>query len=156
MCLQWCHVRDCLIDNDIPCERLCPAEIRLARAGNTCATCRHRRGEICCLTQEHLPSQRWCCHHNAEVRKFEKVLLRTGQNVPWELLAAHGVASVRDLFGQVESAPELPPEAPADGIWLEAEALSVPLVYGVCAACWEAALTGEEDEGCTVTKEIWS
>lgn len=90
------------------------------------------------------------------MRKFEKVLLHAGQNVPWELLAAYGVASVRELFGQVESAPELPPEAAADGIWLEAEALSVPLVYGVCAACWASALTGEEDEGCTATKEIWS
>lgn len=156
MCSQWCHVRNCLIDNDILCDRIYPEEIRPAQAGNTCATCRHCRGEICCLTQERLPSKRWCCHHNAEVRKFEKVLLRAGQNVPWELLASHEVASVRDLFGQVESAPDLSPEVPAYGMWLEVEELSIPLVYRVCAACWEAALTGEEDEGCTTMKEIWS
>jgi len=156
MCTQWCHVRDCLIDNDIPCDRIYLEEIRPAQTGNTCATCRHCRGEICSLTPERLLYKRWCCNHNVAVRKFKKVLLRSGQNVPRELLAVHGVESVRDLFGQVESAPDLSPEAPADGMWLEAGELSIPLVYWVCAACLEAAFTGEEDEGCTTIKEIWS
>lgn len=156
MCLQWCHVRDCLIDNDIPCERICPEEIRLAQAGNTCSTCAHCRGDTCSLTHEHLPRKRWCCHHNVELKPFDFVVLRAGENVPRELLAIHGVETVRDLFGQVESAPDLPEDAPTDGVVMAAKELSVPLVYGVCSACWEEALTGVEDEWCKAVKGVWN
>ncbi len=153
MCLQWCHVRDILIDNDLPCALWCPEAIRLAHAGDACETCRHRRGALCRLTQERLPLARTCCHWNAERRAFEFVVLRMGLNVPPELAAAHHVKSTRRIFEMVDTAPDLPPEAPEDGILLSAADLSVPLVYGVCAACWEEALTGESDLWCRLCRE---
>lgn len=156
MCLQWCHVRDLLIDNDIPCRRICPDEIRLAQEGQSCKTCVHRRENLCILTKERLPHKGVCCHHNATIRQFESVTLRAGENVPWELLEAHGVDTVHELFDRVDSAPELPVGSLEDGVVLEAQDLSVPLVYGVCSSCWEEALTGMPDVWCKAAEEAWS
>ncbi len=153
MCLQWCHVRDVLIDNDLPCALLCPDAIRLAHTGDTCDTCRHYQNGLCALTRERPPLARTCCHWNAAPAAFDYVVLRLGVNVPPELAAAHGVQTTRDIFDVVDSAPELPPETPADGFYLDARNLVVPLVYGVCADCWEQALTGRPDMWCALCLE---
>jgi len=105
MCLQWCHVRDILIDNDLDCKLWCP------------------------------------------LRGLEKVALRLGESVPPALLQAHGIRSLGELFLVVDNAPDLPPGSPADGIELDGRYLSVPLVYGVRARCWEKALYGDDPFG---------
>lgn len=149
MCLQWCHVRRIVIDNDLPCALWCSDEIRLAQRERRCADCRHHQAlpgsprGLCLLTKELTPLSQTCCHHNAETGNVEQVTLRLGETVPPELLQAHGVRSVRDLFLVVDSAPELPAESPEDEIELDAFWLSLPLVYGVQARCWERALYGE-------------
>ena len=153
MCLQWCHVRDLLIDNDLPCQTLCPDEIRLAHAADTCPTCRHYRDRFCVLTRERVPLARTCCHWNAEPRRFDYVTLRMGVNIPPELLAVYDARTIREIFERVDTAPDLPPDTPADGLLLDARHLSVPLVYGVCAACWEQALTGQPDMWCALCME---
>ena len=148
MCLQWCHVRNALIDNDLPCEMLCPESIRLAHAAETCETCIHYVAGLCALTKERIPQSRTCCHWNADPMFFDVVVLHLGVNVPSELMAAYGANSIREIFDQVDTAPDLPPDAPADGIVLNARDLTLPLVYGVCADCWEQAITGQSDLWC--------
>lgn len=149
MCLQWCHVRNLLIDNDLDCGLWCPDAIRLARQAERCESCAHffpaRRQ--CRLTGEKAPLARTCCHHNIPLRRLEKVVLRLGETVPPQLLQAHGIRSLAELFLVVDSAPAPPPGNPADGIELDARCLSVPLVYGVRARCWEKALYGQDPFG---------
>jgi hypothetical protein len=150
MCLQWCHVRNFLIDNDLPCELWCPEAIRLARQGECCQDCIHYhpfrtrslRGQ-CALTSEMIPLTESCCHRNAVLHVQESVVLRLGKTVPVELLRAHGISNLRELFWAIESAPDLSADAHTDGIEVSMEALSIPLIYGVSALDWEQALYGE-------------
>jgi len=147
MCLQWCHVRSQLIDNDLSCALWCADDIRLAHAAETCDTCRHYHAGVCALTRERVPLARTCCHHNAEPQRG-MVILRLGENVPLELARAHGAASVRQIFDRVDSAPDMS-GAPEDGIEWRIEEMSVPLVYGVRASCcWDTALTGRKSIWC--------
>ncbi|MEP0805691.1 MAG: hypothetical protein HRF47_09390 [Chloroflexota bacterium] len=147
MCLQWCHVRSLLIDNDLPCALWCPDEVRLAQQGRRCAECRHHRAGICALTHERTPLAQTCCHFDAPVQPLETVRLKRGETVPEQLLRAHGIQTVAELFLVVDSAPDLPQDAQADEIRLDARLLSVPLVYGVRARCWDKALYGADPYG---------
>lgn len=142
MCLQWCHVRSVLIDNDIPCVQLCPDAIRLAHVDKSCGTCRHYLpGEVdlCELAQEITPLSETCCHWNAEKQSGLRVLT-LGDTVPEALAAAHGVESTAQIFEMVDTAPELDADTPEEGIVMQIEEMSVPLVYGVIALEWDAAL----------------
>jgi len=143
MCLQWCHVRSLLVDNDIPCELLCPTEIRLAQEDKSCRTCSHYQpaGEVdlCLLTHEITPLAENCCHRNAAIEGGE-VLLVLGKTVPEALAKAHGVESTAQIFEMVETAPELEENTPEEGISIRIEELSVPLVYGLIATAWDEAL----------------
>ena len=146
MCLQWCHVRDMLIDNDLPCKAQCPASVRLAHAQKRCNTCRHYQDGLCALTHEIVPLAETCCHWNAFPRSGT-VTLRLGQTVSPVLLALHGAASVREIFDIVDTAPVLPKGTPEDGFPVHIERdLAVPLVYGVTALDWDAALYGGDEE----------
>jgi len=151
MCLQWCHVQNFLIDNDLPCALWCAEKVRWAHDDKRCEDCRHHqpifgapRGR-CALTKEITPLAGNCCHYDAVIQTRETVLLRLGETVPPALLRAHGIRTVDELFLVVDSAPDLPPGSPQDGIALDHEFLSVPLVYGVRALCWENALYGRDE-----------
>ena len=142
MCLQWCHVRGVLVDNDIPCVQLCPDTIRLAHLNKSCQMCRHYlHGEVdlCELTQEITPLTETCCHWNAQKQSGPRVLT-LGDTVPEALAAAHGVESTAQIFEMVDTAPELDDDTPEEGIVMQIEEMSVPLVYGVIALEWDAAL----------------
>ena len=143
MCLQWCHVRSVLVDNDIPCDRLCPDEIRLAQQDKHCRDCiHHEPGEeigLCRLTHEITPLAETCCHWNAAIERGE-VLLVLGENVPPALAQAHGVESTAQIFEMVDTAPELAADRPEEGIPMRIEDMAVPLVYGVVSMDWDAAL----------------
>ena len=142
MCLQWCHVRGLLVDNDIPCEQLCPDAIRLARQEENCRSCTHcQPGEfdLCLLTHEITPLAKSCCHWNATIQRGE-VLLILGKTVPRALAQAHGVESTRQIFEMVDTAPELEENTPAEGISMRIEEMAVPLVYGILSIDWDAAL----------------
>lgn len=142
MCLQWCHVRSVLIDNDIPCTQLCPDAIRLAQQEKRCLDCSHYQPDqvgLCLLTHEIAPLAETCCHWNATVRQGE-VTLVLGENVPIALTQAHGVATTAQIFEMVDTAPELTADAPEDGIVMTIEEMTVPLVYGVVSTDWDAAL----------------
>jgi hypothetical protein len=153
MCLQWCHVRNILIDNDLSCAVWCPDETRRAHQHARCQDCPHyqpfrARGlrGTCTLTHEMVPLSQTCCHYHASVNTQPLVTLHLGTTVLPELLQAHGIATVRELFRVIESAPELPPEPPSEAIPIRMAQLTLPLVYGVAALCWEKALYGV-DEG---------
>ena len=143
MCLQWCHVRSLLVDNDIPCSMLCPDTIRLAQTEKSCRSCTHCQPnddcDICLLTHEITPLAENCCHWNAAIESGE-VLLVLGKNVPLELAKAHGVESTSQIFEMVDTAPELEENAPEEGIPMYIEEMSVPLVYGAIASDWDEAL----------------
>lgn len=142
MCLQWCHVRNILVDNDIPCSLLCPDEIRLAQQEKDCLDCVHyEEGEIglCLLTHEIAPLSETCCHWNA-IRQSGSVVLVLGKTVPVALAAAHGVRSTAQIFEMVDSAPELDESAPQEGFEMQIDAMAVPLIYGVTSTDWDAAL----------------
>ena len=142
MCLQWCHVRSLLVDNDIPCVQLCPDAVRLAHVEKNCRACKHYApGSVglCQLTQEITPLAETCCHWNAEKESGSRTLI-LGETVPEALAVAHGVESTAQIFEMVDTAPELDEDAPQEGIVMQIEAMSVPLVYGVIALDWDAAL----------------
>ena len=150
--MQWCHVQDMLIDNDLPCALWCPDKIRLAKQHDRCQDCihfrvfhaRNLRGH-CALTNEMIPLGETCCHHNAPIHSQEAVVLRLGETVPQQLLQAHGIANIPDLFFAIESAPELPDDMPEDPIKVPMSSLALPLVYGVSALCWDKAIYGEDE-----------
>jgi hypothetical protein len=157
MCLQWCHVRQVVIDNDLPCTLQCPAAIRTAHQADTCDTCRHKQGDdLCALTHESLPAARTCCHWNVQPNLPERIELRFEDIAP-ELRAAYRAQSLADIFNMVDSAPDL--QDGAMTFETDASFLSVPLVYGVCAACWLSALTGQPDQWCSdmtqIAEEVW-
>ena len=142
MCLQWCHVRGLLVDNDIPCEQLCPDAIRLARQEENCRNCTHyQAGEIslCLLTHEITPLAESCCHWNVAIQSGE-VLLVLGETVPRALAQAHGVENTCQIFEMVETAPELEENTLSEGIPMLIEEMAVPLIYGVLSTDWDAAL----------------
>jgi len=130
----------------LSCALWCADDIRLAHAAETCDTCRHYHAGVCALTRERVPLARTCCHHNAEPQRGT-VILRLGENVPLDLARAHGAASVRQIFDRVDSAPDMS-GAPEDEIEWRIEEMSVPLVYGVRASCWDTALTGRKSIWC--------
>ena len=142
MCLQWCHVRGVLVDNDIPCTQLCPDEIRLAQAERRCPDCQHYEpGEVglCLLTHEITPLAESCCHWNVQPQRGQ-VILTLRETVPVALAAAHGVESTAQIFEMVETAPELDEDAPQEGLEMQIEAMAVPLVYGIVSIDWDVAL----------------
>lgn len=143
MCLQWCHVRSLLVDNDIPCLMLCPDAIRLAQVEKNCRSCAHCQSgdgvDLCLLTHEITPLAENCCHWNATIESGE-VLLVLGETVPLDLAQAHGVESTAQIFEMVDTAPELEENTPEEGIPMYIEEMSVPLVYGVIATAWDKAL----------------
>ncbi|HRJ58939.1 MAG TPA: hypothetical protein PLV64_21825 [Anaerolineales bacterium] len=127
MCLQWCHVRSQIINNDHPCFH-CPGAIRYAREQEDCSTCRHFAGRTCALTKAPIPDRRTCCHHNSEITRLE-VLDLTADNIHPMQLIFHDVPDLEALFWLVESAPE--PQVVRPGVVrVRMEDLALPLVYG--------------------------
>lgn len=140
MCLQWCHVRGWLIDNDLACTG-CPLGA-LAPSAPPCSSCVHHQvdeagAEICALTHTTLPHRRSCCHHNAPPTAETHIPLDLLPIAPWvtsrwgddpaALLATHHSAP-----GVAFDDAERPALALAD--------LATPLLYGVPAAQWPSAV----------------
>ncbi len=140
MCLQWCHVRGWVIDNDVPCWE-CPAYGQPPVA--SCDTCIHRRegeaGPMCALTKLALPYAGGCCHHNVDLRAGAQIAVPLDELAvaPW-VLAVHRATSPAALLADHHSAPEL--ELRDGRAWLRLDELAVPFVYGVTADAWEAAV----------------
>jgi len=143
MCLQWCHVRSLLVDNDIPCDLHCREEIRFAHQDRKCRSCTHCQPgdevDLCLLTHEITPLTESCCHWNVTLEGGE-VLLILGETVSLALAQAHGVENTKQIFEMVETAPDLDKKTPEEGIPIRIEELSVPLVYGLIATAWDEAL----------------
>lgn len=122
MCLQWCHVRRWLINNDLECSGCERGVASDLPAEWSCAGCQHllqpAGAESCCaLTGAQLPLAGRCCHWRAEL-----VLEASSALAPW--LAGAG----RDL------------SAGKPGH------LSIPLVYGVPAGAWADAFASDDCE----------
>ncbi len=140
MCLQWCHVRSWLIDNDLPCMECDHGEADRLPVAWTCVSCTHviaRDGQagMCNLTRETLPLAGRCCHWCAELTPAVSLALSTDQLAPW--LAEAG--EVVEVFAASPSAPPIAFDA-AGRVVVAIDDLSVPLVYGVPALDWDAAL----------------
>ena len=140
MCLQWCHVRSWLIDNDLPCTGCDRSEPDLLPAAWSCASCMHLiahdgQAGICGLTRETLPLAGRCCHWQAERISSMRLLIGDEDIAPW----LNGAAVA--IFDASPSAP--PITFDAGRVVVDLDALSVPLVYGVPAFAWDAALGWE-------------
>lgn len=140
MCLQWCHVHSWLIDNDLPCAGCERGEAARLPAAWSCASCTHliarnNQAAMCGLTREAPPLIGRCCHWQAEPSTLADLAIGDDAIAPW--LAGTAVT----IF---ERSPSAPPVSVAAGQVLVAlDSLSVPLVYGVPAADWDAALGWE-------------
>lgn len=111
MCLQWCHVRRWLINNDQLCEGCELQRVAELPAAWSCASCTHRvmrsdEADRCGLTGAGLPLAGRCCHWCVPLSTPAPA---EPQGAPWLGACNH-------------------------------DAMSVPLVYGVPAAGWEEAL----------------
>lgn len=146
MCLQWCHTTKRLIDNDLPCLDCTHFPQHGAPAGESCATCIHRvasedTAPFCGLSKAPIPLRAHCCHWNVE-RESRPILLLSDADVAPGVLDMWGVTSIAALFAHSDSAPEVSVEG--DGrVQVALDDLAIPLVYGVPAAHWEAALVAD-------------
>ena len=140
MCLQWCHVTCTLIDNDLACAH-CGPETRRAHAAERCDTCVHRQGVTCSLTREKLPGQRTCCHWGVPALAMGTVLTLTDANVAPGLLRYHQARDVAQLFDRSDTAPNY--AGGGSQISVSLDDLAVPMVYGLPADEWDAALADD-------------
>jgi hypothetical protein len=143
MCLQWCHNRRLLIDNDLPCSDCTRFPAFLLPQEERCQSCQHRREQdgkpaFCSLSQMPLPKAGRCCHWNVEVDTRSEITLTTA-DVASDLLAIWDVDSVAELFARSETAPDYEQEG-SESVRVNLDDLALPFVYGVPAAHWEAAL----------------
>jgi hypothetical protein len=145
MCLQWCHVRRLLIDNDLPCSGCTRFPAFLLPQTESCQSCQHRRAQegeqvFCSLSQMPLPKAGRCCHWQVEADTRSEIALTTADVAP-DVLAIWNVDTVAELFERSETAPDYEP-AGSEGVRVNLDDLALPFVYGVPAAQWEAALDG--------------
>ncbi len=143
MCLEWCHVRSWLINNDIACATCAHRSPERLPDRFSCTTCTHRGGQVatagmCGLTHEALPTVGRCCHWSVTPTTAMTLVLSDADLAPW-LRGPRGVAGV---FDESETAPEVSIDA-AGCVAVRLNELSVPLVYGVPSSDWEAALGWE-------------
>lgn len=140
MCLQWCHVRAWVIDNDLACIGCDRGDPERLPDAWSCVGCVHhsaRDGQIaiCGLTHETLPVCQRCCHWQTARTTMSTLVIGDANIAPW----IGGTA--RDVFVASPSAP--PIVFDNDRIIVDLDDLSVPLVYGVPAPDWDAALGWE-------------
>lgn len=140
MCLQWCHVRAWLIDNDLPCAGCDRGDPARLPAAWSCASCTHVIAHdglpgICGLTRESLPLAGRCCHWRAELAPAVMLAVSTRELAPW--LADAG--EVAEVFASSPSAPPISFDSTGRVVVALGD-LSVPLVYGVPAPAWDTAL----------------
>jgi len=152
MCLQWCHVRSWLIDNDLPCTGCDRGDANLLPGTWSCATCQHQRtpagaAPICGLTCETQPLIDRCCHWQAQPLADHTMLRLADTDVaPWL------PDDVISLFAASSSAPDVSQEA--DRVVVALRDLSVPLLYGVPAEDWDAALGWDTARAATGTADV--
>lgn len=140
MCLQWCHVRSWLIDNDLPCIGCDLRDPQHLPTSWSCASCTHllpRDGQagICGLTRETLPLAGRCCHWRVEMISSATLVLSAAELAPWLAEAAE----VAEVFAASPSAPSIACD-PTGRVIVAIDDLNVPLVYGIAAFDWDAAL----------------
>lgn len=155
MCLQWCHVRGLVIDNDLPCTGCTRFPAHSLPVQEHCSTCIHMKQEngaqaLCALSRMPLPKIGRCCHYNVVEDDRRTVQLSTAHVAP-EVLQIWDVADVAELFAQSASAPDY---AVVEGlIHVDLWDLALPFVYGVPAPFWGAALS-ETFQATTAPTEI--
>lgn len=144
MCLQWCHVREWLINNDEPCT-FCERSKDWPHGDEACYTCRHMRTTSgqpawCALSSMPLPKRRTCCHWNVDI-VTGGVRTLTEQDMSPGLLAASGASSVHELFLDFDSSPET--NNTERGAVVNVGNLAIPDVYGTPSYDWFDAFDEE-------------
>lgn len=147
MCLQLCHVRQIILDNDLSCSPHCPPIYREAHSEDSCVMCAHRvdrkiegKGALCNLTRLPLPKAQRCCHWNATILTDEKMIVTPDTLAPG-LMRAHRVQSVSELFGVVENTAETFVVRDQNSVEVMVRDLALPDQYGVPDYEWERALS---------------
>lgn len=140
VCLQWCHVQNWLINNDVVCTGCEYRDPQRLPTPFSCQTCTHRIGQaetagMCELTREHLPVIGRCCHWNAATCSVITLVLKTADLAPW-MDASRGIVGV---FDESDTAPDVMIDAEQQVV-VNLDDLSIPLVYGVPSPNWDAAI----------------
>ena len=155
MCLQWCHVRRILIDNDVSCAGFC-ALARSLPADWSCATCRHHvvraghRGEdgesrkgLCGLTHLDLPRQGACCHYSVELTPGDEPLWLGPDQLAPTVGVRTASRTAAEAFAQSDTAPEVERDA-AGRVRVPVKALAVPDVYGLPSDAWPEQVPADD------------
>lgn len=72
MCVTFCHKLNRLYWDHEDCH---PALCSFAgKSQESCATCRHKNGETCRLTNTVLPQEEGCCHYNVNLIQGPQVV----------------------------------------------------------------------------------
>lgn len=140
MCLQWCHVRRWLINNDFVCTGCDYGDPQRLPAQFSCRTCAHRvvqvsTEDMCGLTHEYLPVVRRCCHWNVAPCSAITLVLKNDDLAPW----IQGPQGVVGVFNESDTAPDVVVDG-EQRVAVTLDELSVPLVYGVPSPNWDDAL----------------
>jgi hypothetical protein len=141
MCLQWCHQRHLLIDNDFACGHCTLNRVAALPAEWACASCQYRRDRdglppLCRLTRQGLPVANRCCHWNVQLDVSPAAVT----------LAALAPGLLADQEGLTALADQLPAHSRWEGdalVRVPLDGLALPDVYGVPAWAWDDALLGE-------------
>jgi hypothetical protein len=124
MCVTYCHRRQVLYWNHEDCSsQTCPL---VNGPHGRCDDCRHRRGDICRLTNAPLPESGGCCHGNVALAQGLRVVTRTMLE-PLGVGAEEMVAEVLERWGA-------PYEVNGRGqVVVDPDELGIPTVYGLGA-----------------------
>ncbi len=140
MCLQWCHRQGWLINNDVICGNCDYRAPQSLPTSFACTTCTHREERAgtegaCTLTREVVPLAGRCCHWNVAPNRAIILVLSHAELAPW----ISGPRGVSGVFDESDTAPDVVVDT-QQRVTVNLEELSVPLVYGVPSADWDAAL----------------
>lgn len=147
MCLQWCHVRRLVIDNDVSCAGFC-ALGRALPADWSCATCRHHvvregRGGLCGLTHLDRPRQGACCHYAVELTSADDRMWLGREHLAPTVRTRPMSRTAAEAFELSETAPEVERDA-AGRVRVRLKDLAVPDVYGLPSREWPAQVPADE------------
>ena len=151
MCLQWCHVRQLVIDNDVSCAGFC-ALGRALPADWSCATCRHhvvregREGEgrgLCGLTHLDRPRQGACCHYSVELTPDDRPMCVGREHLAPTVLPRLAGRTAAEAFAQSETAPDVERDV-AGRVRVRLADLAVPEVYGLPSGAWPVQVPADD------------
>lgn len=121
MCVSYCHQQGVLYWNHEDCGAFCAVA---AERHGRCEACRHQQGDRCGLTNAPLPAGGGCCHYN--------VTPGSGwQKITPEILRPLQLGADESEIDILESLAVPYHQDRQGGIWVEIEALQLPLTYGI-------------------------